>query len=213
MRKKAFIFDLDGVIVFTDQYHYQAWKKVADRLGIFFDEKINNRLRGVSRMESLQIILENAGKEYLENEKQLLAEEKNEYYKKFLENIRPAEVTEEIRETLKSLREKGYKLAIGSSSKNARYILEKAALLDWFDAISDGTNISFSKPHPEVFLKAAGFLKESPEDCIVVEDACAGIDAAKAAGMTTVGIGDASGYEKADFKIQSFNQLLYIQHI
>lgn len=213
MRKKAFIFDLDGVIVFTDQYHYQAWKKVADRLGIFFDEKINNRLRGVSRMESLQIILENAGKEYSENEKQLLAEEKNEYYKKFLENIKPTEVEEEIRETLKILREREYKLAIGSSSKNAKYILEKVALPDWFDAISDGTNISYSKPHPEVFLKAAEFLRESPEDCIVVEDACAGIDAAKAAGMAAVGIGDASRYEKSDFKIQSFIQLLDIQSL
>lgn len=205
---KAFIFDLDGVIVFTDKFHYLAWKELADRLGIYFDEKINNRLRGVSRAESLEIVLERCDREISGQEKVALMEEKNRSYRKLLETMTPKDVSDEVRKTLKSLRHAGCKLAIGSSSKNARFILEKVELLDAFDAISDGNNISRSKPDPEVFVKAGEFLGESPKNCIVVEDAYAGIDAAKAAGMTAVGIGDAAGYEKADVKIQSFGELL-----
>lgn len=208
---KAFIFDLDGVLVFTDKYHYKAWKKLADRLSIYFDETINNRLRGVSRMESLEIILERSEKEYTEEEKAAFAEEKNATYRELLSEMTPSDVTEEVRSTLKTLRERGHKLAIGSSSKNTKFILERVNLTDQFDAISDGTNITRSKPDPEVFLKAAEFLSESPENCIVVEDAYAGIDAAKAAGMTAVGIGDASSYDKADVKIQSFSELLNLE--
>lgn len=208
---KAFIFDLDGVIVFTDQFHYQAWKKMADDMGIYFDETINNRLRGVSRAESLEIILERYTGEPLTAEKKTqMMEEKNHLYRQFLESMTPADVSDEVRDTLKELRKEGYKLAIGSSSKNARFILEKVGLLDEFDAISDGNNITHSKPNPEVFQKAGQFLNEDPKDCVVVEDAYAGIDAAKAAGMIAVGIGDASGYDKADFKIASFKELLKI---
>lgn len=207
---KAFIFDLDGVLVFTDKYHYQAWKKMADNLGVYFDETINNRLRGVSRMESLEIVLEKYDGKLTDEEKLVLATQKNEDYRKLLEKMTPQDVSNEVRETLNELRQRGYKLAIGSSSKNARFILERVQLLDMFDAISDGNNITNSKPDPEVFLKAAEYLEEKPEECIVVEDAYAGVDAAKAGGMTAAAIGDAASYEKADYILQSFKDLLTI---
>lgn len=206
---KAFIFDLDGVIVFTDKFHYQAWKKMADEMGIYFDEVINNRLRGVSRAESLEIILERYEGPALSQEKKAeLMESKNNTYRELLASMTPADVSDEVRETLAELRRRGYKLAIGSSSKNAKFILERVGLLEAFDAVSDGTNIRKSKPDPEVFVKAAEFLGEAPEDCCVVEDAYAGIDAAKNAGMLAIGIGDAAGYEAADRRIQSFKELL-----
>ncbi len=148
---KAFIFDLDGVIVFTDKFHYQAWKRMADRMGIYFDETVNNRLRGVSRMESLDIILENYEGSLSQEEKKALAEEKKASYRELLNTMTPQDVSTKVRRTLEQLREKGYKLAIGSSSKNAPFILEKVGLLDFFDAISDGNNITNSKPDPEVF--------------------------------------------------------------
>lgn len=139
-----------------------------------------------------------------------LMEEKNNTYREYLATMTPGDVSESVRETLKTLHEKGYLLAIGSSSKNTKFILEKVELLDAFDAISDGNNITHSKPDPEVFVKAGEFLGVDAKDCVVVEDAYAGIDAAKAAGMTAVGIGDASGYEKADYKIQKFEELLTV---
>lgn len=208
---KAFVFDLDGVIVFTDQFHYKAWKKMADLMGIYFDEEINNRLRGVSRMDSLEIILERYDGTLKTEEKEALAQEKNNVYCELLKTMSPADVTTEVRETLTELRNRGYKLAIGSSSKNAKFILEKVALIEYFDAISDGTNITRSKPDPEVFLKAAEFLGIQPKECIVVEDASAGIDGAKAGGMKAVGIGDAHSYEKTDYPIKSFAELLNIE--
>ena len=208
MNTKGIIFDLDGVIVFTDKFHYLAWKAVSDELGIYFDEKINNRLRGVSRMDSLEIILEGGKREYSENEKIEIAEKKNEIYKGYLSKMTPSDVSDEVRKTLTELKKRGYLLAIGSSSKNTKYILERVALSDFFDAISDGTNIKKSKPDPEVFLKAAEFIKLSPCECAVVEDAFAGIDAAKSGGMTAVAIGDAASYEKADIVLGTFSDLL-----
>jgi len=205
---KAIIFDLDGVLVHTDQFHYQAWKRLADRLGIFFDETINNRLRGVSRMESLNIVLERADRPFSHEEKETFAAEKNEQYRKLLASMAPADVLPAVRETLTELKRRGYRLAIGSSSKNTKYILERVDLTGFFDAVSDGTNISRSKPAPEVFLKAAEYLGEEPGQCAVIEDACTGIDAAKAAGMRAVGIGDAAKYERADARIQAFTDLL-----
>ena len=178
-------------------------------MGIYFDETINNRLRGVSRSESLEIILERYEGPALSKEKKAeLMESKNNTYRELLASMTPADVTEDVRRTLAELHNRGYKLALGSSSKNAKFILEKVQLLDAFDAISDGTNITKSKPDPEVFLRAAEFLGEKPEDCYVVEDAYAGIDAAKSAGMQAVGIGIAAGYAAADVKIQSFGELL-----
>lgn len=206
----AFIFDLDGVIVFTDKYHYQAWKNLADKFGVYFDEKINNRLRGVSRAESLDIILERYEGTLTDGEKAALAEEKNNTYRLLLNSMTTNDVALETRDTLRELRRLGFKLAIGSSSKNAGFILEKVRLSDMFDAVSDGNNITRAKPNPEVFLKAAEMLDVRPNDCAVVEDARAGIDAAKAAGMAAIGIGDASGYGKTDYAIRELRELLDI---
>lgn len=205
---KAFIFDLDGVIVFTDKLHYQAWKKIADDMGIYFDTTINNRLRGVSRAESLEIILERYNGTLSADQKIKLMNEKNNIYRELLATMTPSDVSDEVKQTLKELQDSGFKLAIGSSSKNTKFILEKVGLINTFNAISDGNNISNSKPHPEVFIKAGEFLGEQPSECIVVEDAYAGIDAAKAAKMTAVAIGDAYTYDKADYKIKSFKELL-----
>lgn len=208
---KAFIFDLDGVLVFTDRFHYQAWKQLAEELGIYFDEKINQRLRGVSRMDSLEIILEGyEGKPLSAQEKMILADKKNAVYRELLSTMSPADVTQEVRDTLEELHRRGYVLALGSSSKNAKYILEKVHLISYFDAISDGTNISRSKPDPEVFLKAAENMQIAPEECYVVEDAKAGIDAAKTGGMTAIGIADAAHYEKTDIAIRRFADLLLL---
>lgn len=205
---KGIIFDLDSVICFTDKYHYQAWKKLADRLGIYFDETINNRLRGVSRMDSLEIVLERSTKKYSQVEKESFAEEKNDTYKELLLQMSPADLSEEVKSTLDELRARGFKLAIGSSSKNTKMILERIGLGDFFDAISDGTNITKSKPDPEVFLKAADFIGEAPEDCLVVEDAEAGIEAAYRGGFDSAGIGDATKHEHVTYKLTQFKDLL-----
>jgi beta-phosphoglucomutase len=211
MRYKAIIFDLDGVICHTDQYHYLAWKQLADRLGIEFNETINNRLRGVSRMESLEIILEKwKGEPFSEEEKSKLAEEKNEVYKELLKQMSTKDLSNEVKETLEHLRTRGLLLAIGSSSKNTRFILGQIGLSDFFDAISDGNNITRSKPDPEVFLKAAEYLKMEPSECLVIEDAKAGIDAAKAAGMDSAALGDAFGYSNATYNLFTFSKLIQI---
>ena len=210
MKFKGIIFDLDGVICFTDKYHYQAWKQMADKEGIYFDEIINNRLRGVSRMASLEIILERAEKAYTEEEKEQMAYEKNETYKKLLYNMTTQDLSHEVKDTLDALRAKGCKLAIGSSSRNTKLILGQLGLADYFDAISDGTNITKSKPDPEVFLKAADFLGLQPEDCLVVEDAVSGIDAACAGGFESAGLGEAAEYEKCTYPMRSFGDLVNI---
>ncbi len=207
MRYKAVIFDLDGVICFTDKYHYQAWKEMADGIGVYFDEVINNRLRGVSRMASLDIILERSEKSYKEKKKEKLAAQKNEIYKKLLEQMSPADLSDEVKNTLDELRKRGYKLAIGSSSKNTKMILKQLGLDGYFDAISDGTNITHSKPDPEVFLKAAQFLGMDPEACLVVEDALAGIDAAVAGGFDSAGVGEAATHEKVTYPMETFGAL------
>lgn len=208
---KGIIFDLDGVIVHTDRYHFAAWKQLAHELGYTLEEDVNRRLRGVSRMDSLNIVLENyKGAVLPDREKEALADRKNEIYQNYLERMTPAEVSDNVRTTLAELRRRGYKIALGSSSKNAGIILKKTDLEKAFDAISDGNNIARSKPDPEVFLKAAEFLGLSPEECIVVEDAYAGIDAAKAGNMQAVGIGEAYCYERADYRIKEFTELLSI---
>ena len=205
---KGIIFDLDGVIISTDKLHYKAWKKIADKLNIAFDEKINNRLRGVSRMDSLEIILEGyQGSALNKEEKEALANEKNACYVELLGTLHPDQMDPEVTDTLRYLREKGLKLAIGSSSKNTKYILHQLEIENLFDAVSDGTNISKSKPDPEVFIKAAAFLELPEEECIVVEDAVAGIDAARSGHMRSVGIGDAYFYNQADYHIKTFSEL------
>ena len=210
---KGIIFDLDGVICFTDIYHYQAWKKMADQEGIEFNETINNRLKGVSRAESLDIILEKASREYTQEEKNQLMEMKNNLYRELLSNMTPADLTEEVRLTLQQLKDAGLKLAIGSSSKNAKFILERIGLLDFFDKISDGTNIQRSKPDPQVFLMAAEMLHLKPEECLVVEDAEAGIDAACTGGFHSAGIGSAAVYDRAEYHLSAFSDLLNLAGI
>jgi beta-phosphoglucomutase len=205
---EAVVFDLDGVICHTDHYHYLGWKSVADDLGVPFDETVNNRLRGVSRMESLEIMLEPYEGEPLSDDRKLeLATIKNDRYRVMLGDMSPADLDPSVRTTLDDLRARGLKLAIGSSSKNAKYILERIGLGGYFDAISDGTNISRSKPDPEVFLKAAEYLGIDPAKCVVVEDAVAGIDAGEAAGMYTVSIGDAADQGAGDAKLGTFADL------
>lgn len=207
---RGIIFDLDGVICHTDTYHFWAWRAVAEGLNIPFDETVNEKLRGVSRAESLEIILKNGGVSLPEAEKAALVEKKNIIYKRFLQNITPSSLDKEVKETLEALRAKGLKLAIGSSSRNAKFILQRLGLADFFDAISDGTNISRSKPDPEVFLKAAEMLGEKPETCLVVEDAEAGLQAAHAGGMKAAGIGLAAENPLADYKLADFAGLLQI---
>ena len=203
MNIRAVIFDLDGVIVTTDDCHYNAWKKMADDEGIYFDRKINERLRGVSRMESLEIILERAEKEYTHEEKKELAEKKNRIYVELINKLTPKDILPGVLNNLNQLKKSGIKVAIGSSSKNTPIILRQIGLSSFFDAVSDGNNISHSKPDPEVFLKAAEMLKVAPKNCMIVEDADAGIEAGKRAGMKTFSLYGAKG---ADFEAERWEQ-------
>lgn len=194
------IFDLDGVLVSTDELHYQAWKKLADELGITdFNRGDNVRQRGVSRMASLEVVLEKGDKEYSEEEKVEMAERKNDYYKEMLQSLDDSAVLPGAFDTLKMLRDRGILTAVGSASKNAPLILEKTGLLPLIDKISCGLDVTKSKPDPEVFLVAASKLELTPENCLVVEDAKAGIDAAKAGGMKSLGVGPFHDELGADF--------------
>uniref|UniRef100_A0A7V4KD59 Beta-phosphoglucomutase n=1 Tax=Fervidobacterium pennivorans TaxID=93466 RepID=A0A7V4KD59_FERPE len=205
MRSKACIFDLDGVIVDTAKYHYLAWRRLANELGFDFTEKENERLKGVSRMESLEILLSIGGiKLEDENLKLQLAEKKNKWYVEYINQMTKDEILPGVMEFLELLKNAGIKIAIGSASKNTMTILERIGLENFFDAIIDGTKISRAKPDPEVFLKAAEELCVRPEECCVFEDAVAGIQAAKSAGMKVIGVGDPAILKDADKVIQSF---------
>ena len=209
MKYKAIIFDLDGVICSTDEYHYLAWKALAEMIGIKdFTREDNNLLRGISRMDSLEIILKKADKVYSDEQKATLAEMKNDMYKNMLAGMSEEDLDEKVFSTLKALRERGLKLAIGSSSKNTPLILERLGLDKFFDAVADGNCITHSKPHPEVFLKAAEFLNLKPCDCLVVEDAVAGVEAAIAGGFEVAGLGEASAYAKTTYSLREFSDLL-----
>lgn len=207
MYYKGIIFDLDGVICSTDEYHFQAWKTLADRLGIAFDRQKNNLLRGVSRMASLEILLGEQSEQYSEKEKEALAEEKNNLYRKLLSHMSPADLEPEVRQTLEMIRTTGRRTAIGSSSKNTPYILNRIGLETFFDAVSDGNCITHSKPHPEVFLKAAEMLDLYPGDCLVVEDAHAGVEAAVSGGFDCAAMGDARGDIRARYHLSAFSDL------
>lgn len=206
----AIIFDLDGVICSTDHYHYLAWKTLADRLDIPFDEQINGKLRGVSRMESLEIVLGNRSGEFSEEEKKALAEDKNDIYKQYLSSMTPADLSKDVRMTLHTLRQRGYLLAIGSSSKNTRQILSQLGLADFFDAVADGTQITRSKPDPEVFLLAASMLGVRPEQAIVIEDAEAGVRAANTGRFRTIGIRTEGNDPNSDISIKQLSNLIDI---
>lgn len=205
MKIKAVIFDLDGVVVSTDDYHYRAWKAMADGEGIYFDREINERLRGVSRMESLEIILEKAEKQYTDQEKNQMAEKKNSLYRELLNELTPKDILPGVMKVLEELKENKIKIAIGSSSKNTPMILEKIGLINYFDAVADGNEIKNSKPDPEVFLLAANKLGIAPEDSLVVEDADAGVEAALAGSMKVLAVGYASSNPKADYKFKDLS--------
>ena len=206
---QGIIFDLDGVICHTDRYHFLAWKQIADQLGINFDDRINDRMRGVSRMDSLEILLEEYhGEPLTVAQKAALAEKKTQLYVGLLQNMGEADLSEEVRKTMDTLRSRGRKLAIGSSSKNTKLILKRLGLTGYFDAVSDGTNITRSKPDPEVFLCAAQYLGLCPGKCLVVEDAKAGILAAKAGGFDSAGLGEAAAFAFVTYPLQSFSDLL-----
>lgn len=204
---KAVIFDLDGVIVSTDEHHFQAWKQLADEEGIPFDRTDNERLRGVSRMESLEIILEKSSKTYSAAEKQTMVRRKNDIYQELLKGLSPSDVLPGVTSTLQVLRDRGMRIAIGSSSKNAVPILRAIGLADVFDAIVDGNHISRSKPDPEVFRLAAQRMGVSSEQCLVVEDADVGVEAALAAGMSVLAVGSANGHPKATLSAENLAQI------
>jgi beta-phosphoglucomutase len=205
---EAVIFDLDGVIVSTDEYHYLGWQRLADELGIPFNRHINERLRGVSRMESLDIILEQAAQPYTAAEKLEFAERKNTYYREFLQQVSPKDILPGVLELLAELKTRKIKIAIGSSSRNTPLILAQIGLSDTFDAVADGNDITRSKPDPEVFLLAAERLGVPPSACLVVEDADAGVESALAAGMSVLGVGSASNHPRATSAAQSLQSLI-----
>jgi beta-phosphoglucomutase len=197
MSIEAVIFVLDGVIVSTDEFHYLGWKKIADEEGIPFDRERNHRLRGVSRMESLAILLEPATRQYSAQEKEILATRKNSYYRDLLNTLSPADILPGVMEFCDALRKRGIKLAIGSSSRNSPAILQQIGLGSYFDATADGNDITRSKPDPEVFLLAAKKLGVKPADALVVEDAESGVAAAIAGGFHCIAVGAAAGDSRA----------------
>lgn len=204
---KAVIFDLDGVLVHTDWFHYRAWKQLADELAIPFDEACNQRLRGISRMDSLEYILKNSNLLYSPQQKIQLAEKKNDTYKALIAHMTTADVEQEVLRTLETLKKKGLRLGVGSSSKNARFILDRTGLSPYFHAVVDGTMIEKAKPDPEVFIKAAALLGVAPKDAVVVEDAPAGIAAAKAGGFIAFAVGDAISSALSDAVLYHFSDL------
>lgn len=204
---KACLFDLDGVIVDTAKYHFIAWKQLANEMGFDFSEQDNERLKGVSRMASLDILLEIGGITKTEQQKEELAQRKNDHYVTFITKMEPDEILPGAREFLMSCKEAGMATALGSASKNAMTILNRLQLTGLFDTIIDGTHTSKAKPHPEVFLKGAEALAVDPKDCVVFEDAEAGVEAALAAGMHCVGIGSAVVLKKAHLIIDGLHQM------
>ncbi len=202
---RGVIFDLDGVLVSTDECHFQAWKELADSEGIPFDREINHRLRGVSRMQSLEILLERAARRYTDEEKQALAKRKNDRYLQSIEQLDGGDILPGAVRALKSLKERGLLTAVGSSSRNARRILQKLGLEHSFDAVADGNDITRSKPDPEVFLVAAGKLGLPPGRCLVVEDALTGVEAALRAGMPALAVGAAQEHPLATVKAESLD--------
>ena len=204
---KACLFDLDGVIVDTAIYHYRAWKRLANELGFDFTEEDNEKLKGISRVKSLELILNWGGLEKTEEEKTELATRKNNWYVEMISRMTPDEVLPGAEAFLREVKNAGLKTALGSASKNSGLILEKTALLPLFDAIVDGNTVSASKPDPEVFLRGAELLDVLPEECVVFEDAVAGVEAAKRANMKVVGIGSAEVLTRADLIVNGLDKI------
>ncbi|MCS4167786.1 beta-phosphoglucomutase [Sphingobacterium paramultivorum] len=205
---KAVIFDLDGVLVDTAIYHFQAWHRLAEDLGYSFSIVDNEQLKGVSRIESLELILKWAGVEKSEAEKADLLVLKNQWYLELIEQLSPDHLLSGSLELLKKLQEKGIKIGLGSASKNAMGILEKTGIIPYFDALIDGNVVQLSKPNPEVFLKGAKVLEIVPAHCLVLEDAQAGIDAARAAGMQVIGVGLEEHLKGADLVVADLGTLV-----
>ena len=199
---EACIFDLDGVIVDTAQFHFLAWKKMAEKLGVDFDQKDNERLKGVSRMRSLEIILEIGKKTLSKEEKEYWAGQKNEWFLTFVHRLKPGDIFPGILDLLDALKKGGLKIGLASSSKNAGTILNLLGITSRFDAIVDGTMIVKTKPDPEIFLLAAKRLGINPVHCVVLEDAEAGVEAALAAGMKCVGIGSVENLPQAHWVLE-----------
>lgn len=202
---EACLFDLDGVVVDTAKYHFIAWKALAEELGFEFTLEDNERLKGVSRMQSLEILLEIGGLQFPEQEKLAMAERKNALYVSYVEKMTPEETLPGVEHFLQELRDNGIKIALGSASKNAPMILDRIQLTHLFDVVVDGNSITEAKPNPEVFLKGAEKLKVLPEHCVVFEDAIAGIEAAQHANMFSVGIGNPETLGFADLVIPGFD--------
>lgn len=208
---KGFIFDLDGVITDTAEYHYLAWQELAGKIGISIDRVFNEQLKGISRMDSLERILAYGNKNdaYTEEEKRQLADEKNEEYKKLITNISPSDLLPGIKEFIAELKQADMKLALASASKNGPDILNQLGIADLFDTIVDPAALANGKPDPEIFIKGAKQLKLTPEECIGVEDAKAGIDSINAADMFSVGVGTPESMQRADMFVADTTQLNY----
>ena len=204
---KACIFDLDGVIVDTAVYHYIAWRKLANQLGFDFTEAQNEDLKGISRIDSLKIILNWGGVSKSEDEMEALASLKNTWYVDMIKQMTPNEILPGAKEFLIATKENGYLTALGSASKNSKLILNQVGLTNYFDVLVDGNKVTKSKPNPEVFLVAAKELNVKPEECVVFEDAIAGIQAAKAGEMKAIGIGDKRLLKEADLVVKGLFEM------
>ena len=204
---KACLFDLDGVIVDTAIYHYQAWKRLANTLGFDFTEHQNEQLKGVSRMRSLELVLGWGGVTKTPQEQEALATQKNNWYVEMISKMTPAEILPGAKQFLEDCRAAGLKIALGSASKNSPLILERTGLTDHFDAVIDGNKVSKAKPDPEVFLKGAEALGVQPHECVVFEDAVAGIEAAIAGGMKSVGIGESALLNASNIVVSGLDKM------
>ena len=207
MNKKGFIFDLDGVIVDTAKYHFLAWRDLANSLGFDFTETENEQLKGVSRIKSLEKILQWGNKTLSEDDFNSKMTQKNEEYLSYIDQMDTSEILPDVPKVLEYLKSKSQTISLGSASKNARQILQKVKLLNHFDAIVDGNDVSNAKPDPEVFLIAAKQLNKKPEDCIVFEDSVAGVQAANTAGMLSIGIGNDKVLHEANYIFKDFTEI------
>lgn len=207
MNKKAFIFDLDGVIVDTAKFHFLAWKKLADSLNINFTHEINEQLKGVSRVRSLEIILSQGNVQASQEDKNNWLAQKNEDYLAFVHQMDKSEILPRVEEVLQFLKTNNQYIVLGSASKNARPILEKVNILHYFDALVDGNDVTNAKPDPEVFLQGANQVQVAYQDAIVFEDSVAGIQAANVVGMTSVGIGEKEVLHESDFCFRDFTEM------
>lgn len=207
MNKTAVIFDLDGVIVDTAKYHYLAWKKLANQLGFDFTHDQNELLKGVSRAKSLEILLEIGNISLSSSEKEQYMHQKNEEYLAYIQKMDDSEILPNMMSLLKHLKKQGISIALGSASKNAKLILNTLNITSYFDVIVDGNEVTTAKPDPEVFLLAAKLMNKNPDECIVIEDATAGIEAAIAANMLCIGIGNKEILKEADFVLENTSML------